>query len=323
MRPYFAILMLFMTPLFSEDSAREVLLKFAQSVYRHEDTAMNRASCTIESLGIANAMDASSRKIVTTIDFEAIFFPNNRLEVKAKNIPARYGVEAVMGAKIFCEKVERWLGEILGHLDSLPKSIHPEQGLKGYNIQWKEGEEGKCIVLLKNTEAKVKQDSKESTPRERMGDGLPANKFREMMNNRKPEGRQPPGLRERLAPDKKEEEPKAELNGQRMEIYLNSMGQISEVLCPKGRDLEKTRLKIKLFGNKWLIEDLDISLFDDQNRLKERNLIRYNYTTKSGVLLPLKLTLKALDAKGNVLSRGDDPNPVIIDFKQYIVEVRK
>ena len=323
MRLYFSIFLLSITPLFSEDTAREVLLKFAQSVYRHEDAGLNRASCMIESSGIADAMDASSRKIVSSVDFEAIFFPNNRLEVKAKNIPNRYGGEAVMGAKIFCEKVEKWLGEILGHLESLPKSINPSQGLKDYNIQWKEGEEGKCIVLLKKTDSKVKQDSKENIPREKLGEGPLANKFREMMNNRKPEGHQPPRLRDRLGAGQREEDPKVELNGQHMEIYLNSMGQISEILCPKGSDLEKIRLKTKLFGNKWLIEDLDISLFDDQNRLKERNLIRYNYTSKSGVVLPLKLTLKALDAKGNLLPRRDEPNPVIIDFKQHIVEVRK
>jgi hypothetical protein len=312
-----ALACVLLSTLWAEEEAKTTLINLAESCYNHESAGLNRASCMIESSDIANALDAGSKRLVNSMDFEAIFTADHKVEVKAKNIPNRLGPEGVMGAKMFTVKVEVWLNKMLKYLDDLPKTIHPEQGLKNYEIQWEEGREGRVIKLFKNAESKKDQHPRHE---DRM-QGPMAKKMQELMKERNMRDQR----REEMMTNLKKDSiiPEVELDGVNMEIHLSSSGQLEEFISPSGSDLQKIRIKTKKIGKQWLIEDLDVALFDDQNRLKERNLIRYNYTQRSGVYLPLNITMKALDAKGKLLDRRDDPNPLTINFSKHLVEVRK
>jgi hypothetical protein len=318
-------------------TALETLQELAESNYNYEDVGLNRFTCYVKSPEILADLDSTARKAVGKAKYQAIYIPGQTIQVKAQEMPSRADMGVRMGLNRFGSLMGKWLNEIFVHQINIPKLIDPERGLKGYSVEWIEGHEGRRIQL-KQVSKQVQQLNKKGGLDGQGGKGFKGAEPREAKRKRgmnfKPRGFKEK-IKNRIAKANKDDKVKGalagdmqdgvdlDLSGGEFEIHLNYRGELEYLIHRKEDGLDKTRIKTKKVGKKWLLQDLDHAKFDAQDRLIERNLIRYTFSYKSGVYVPKKLTLKLLDSKGKLIKRQDDPNPITIDFSSHQVEVRK
>ena len=312
--------------------AAEILLEIADSYYDYEEAGLNRVSCYVKSPEILAGLDYSSRKAIGNTKYETVIVPGKSVEVIIQDVPNLRGPDMRGPMLVFGKKMERWLNELMGHLDTFPNSIHPKKDLDGYDIQWIEGEEGKKMTLKRVSQV-MGADKNERRDRGGMGgkEAMMRNKMEKLRQNvqknfNNGRGRGPKlaiGAQDAGRVQISDVEVNIKFEGDNLEIHLDRSGQISMLLMEKDDQRQEVRIKTKKAGKQWLLESLDDAKFDAQDRLIERNLIRYSYVSKSGIPVISKITLKSLDAKGKLIDRRDDPNPVSVELSSHMVEVRK
>ncbi|MBF0196309.1 MAG: hypothetical protein HQL32_01295 [Planctomycetes bacterium] len=106
------------------------------------------------------------------------------------------------------------------------------------------------------------------------------------------------------------------------EIHLTRSGQLDRFIARKADHTEDMDFKVKKISKSWLLEEIDVTKTDLQGRVLERNEVKFSYASKNKIYLIKKIMMRILDAKGRITKRRDRPNPVSLDFTNYIVEVR-
>jgi len=316
---YLLISLLFCSFLSAETPPQEVLKDIYESYYDYDEVGLNRVSCLVKSPEIFEKFDSKAKKNLSKIKIEAVMVPGKTIDIRPhETVNLKRGGPEMMAAQTFSSKTERWLTQIFDHLESVPEYINPEN-LSQYKFSWVEGEEGKIMKLtMEEAEQNNVKDQplKKEKEKERLKGAPQKGKAKNKGKNKKVVNvkNNPMPFQQKKA----NQGPKGN-----MEIQLTSSGYLHKIIFEKGEESEDIRIKTKKSGKKWLIEDFDVAKFDDQKRLIERNLIRYNYITRSGVVVPQKVTLKALDSKGRLVDRREEANPVTIIFSGHQVEVRK
>lgn len=311
-------------------AAADVLLEIAESYYDYDLAGLNRISCYVKSPEILAGLDYSARKAVGGTKYETVIVPGKSIEVKMQDVSSKHGPDVRGSMLAFSKKMERWLNTLMTHLVTFPKAIHPKKDLDGYDIQWIEGEEGKKMTL-KRVSKVMGAEQNDNKPRGSQGPmrsqmkNVRKNIQKNFQKSKKRGARvaaiaKQAGAGQIQIPDA---EVNIDLHGDSLEVHLDRSGKISMLLIEKDDQRQEVRVKTKSLGKRWVLEHLDSATFDDQDRLIERNLIRYNYTSKSGIPVVRKITLNSVDAKGKLIDRRDDPNPVSVELSSHMVDIRK
>lgn len=107
------------------------------------------------------------------------------------------------------------------------------------------------------------------------------------------------------------------------EIVLDRKGNILSLKRITAKGSEVIGVTTESWDGKWAIRSLDIAKYDEQDRLFERTIIAIQYVRVKGLLLPAKVSSKAVNKDGELLRRRSEPNPVAIQFSRYKVDARE
>ncbi|MBN2711217.1 MAG: hypothetical protein JXR97_02145 [Planctomycetes bacterium] len=266
-----------------EKEALTVIKAIGESYYDLGEAGLRRAQCYVSSKEIQDTLDVAARNVIRLTKFEAILEPGGKFEVKPRDISPRNGPAVRAGIHLYAAMLQKYIAEVDRILKFIPNIMKPKLLDSVFDVSYEKAGDESWIVLESKRKEKVT-----------------------------------------LPPKENGGEPVVDLKAaEAYAITLDKKGMLSKIRKISKDGTEETNLKLQVKDGKWAIKEMDYSKFDKQERLMERTIIQVKFTTKSGLMLPAKITLKAVDKKGKAIDRRDEPNPLTMTFTDYEIEERE